>query len=63
MINDRRFKMFNFTNYTIDEFELQMIEKIEKLKKTSLKWQRKIESLFWKKKFLVKRLFDFMCSN
>ena len=59
MINDQHFKMFNFTNHIVDEFILQIVEQIKKLKKRYLNDKRKSKVFFYLKNIFNKKIVRF----
>ena len=59
MMNDRRFKMFNFTNYIVDEFVLRIVEQIEKLKKHYLNDKGKSKVSLYLKNIFSKEIIQF----
>ena len=59
MMNDRRFKMFNFTNHIVDEFVLQIVEQIKKLKKRYLNDKEKSKVFFYLKNIFSKKIVRF----
>ena len=56
MMNNRRFKMFNFTNYIVDEFVLRIVKQIEKLKKHYLNDKEKSKVFFYLKNIFNKEI-------
>ena len=59
MMNDRRFKMFNFTNYIVDEFVLRIVKQIEKLKKRYLNDKEKSKVFLYLKNIFNKEIIRF----
>ena len=59
IMNDQRFKMFNFMNYIVDEFVLQIVEQIEKLKKRYLNDKGKSKVSFYLKNIFSKKIVRF----
>ena len=59
MMNDQRFKMFNFTNHIINEFVLRIVKQIEKLKKRYLNDKEKSKISFYLKNIFNKEIVQF----
>ena len=59
MMNDRRFKIFNFTNHIVDEFVLQIVEQIKKLKKCYLNDKEKSKVSLYLKNIFNKEIVRF----
>ena len=59
MMNDRHFKVFNFTKYIVDEFVLWIVKQIEKLKKRYLNDKRKSKVFFYLKNIFNKKIVRF----
>ena len=59
MMNDRRFKMFNFMNHIVDEFVLRIIKQIEKLKKRYLNDKEKSKVFLYLKNIFNKEIVRF----
>ena len=59
MMNDRRFKMFNFTNHIVNEFVLRIVKQIEKLKQCYLNDKEKSKVFFYLKNIFNKEIVRF----
>ena len=59
MMNNQRFKMFNFTNHIVDEFVLRIVEQIKKLKKRYLNDKEKSKVFFYLKNIFSKKIVRF----
>ena len=59
IMNNQRLKMFNFTNYIVDEFVLQIVKQIEKLKKRYLNDKEKSKVFFYLENIFSKEIVRF----
>ena len=59
MMNNQRFKIFNFMNYIVDEFVLRIVEQIEKLKKRYLNDKEKSKVFLYLKNIFNKEIIRF----
>ena len=59
LINDQRFKIFNFMNYIIDEFVLQIVKQIKKLKKRYLNEKEKSKVFLYLENIFNKKIIRF----
>ena len=59
MMNDRHFKVLNFTNHIVDEFVLRIVKQIEKLKKRYLNDKEKSKVFLYLKNIFSKEIVRF----